>query len=134
MNKIWTCKIGECVGDNLPHGADHPMREAVEKAYREITGRDPAFQFSGWGGELTEPERAVVENRLPRTITSQALTNAFAHAINCESRENASNTPDFILASYLVECLKNYEAAVNAREKWYGREVSAPAAPITLSD
>lgn len=52
---------------------------------------------------------------------SQALTNAFAHAINSESRENASNTPDFILASYLVECLKNYEAAVNAREKWYGR-------------
>lgn len=58
---------------------------------------------------------------------SQALTNAFAHAINCEIRENASNTPDFILATYLVECLKNYEAAVSAREKWYGRENDGPA-------
>lgn len=41
------------------------MREAVARAYREITGRDPDFIFSGWGAELTEGECAVVENRLP---------------------------------------------------------------------
>lgn len=63
--KIWTCKIGECPDSTLPPGADAPMREAVARAYREITGRDPGFMFTGWGGELTEPERAVVENRLP---------------------------------------------------------------------
>lgn len=54
-------------------------------------------------------------------MKNQELTNRIAHAINCESRENASNTPDFILASYLVQCLESFEAAVNAREKWYGR-------------
>lgn len=60
---------------------------------------------------------------------SQALINAFAHAINCESRENASNTPDFILASYLMACLETFEAAVNARERWYGRTNDSPAVP-----
>lgn len=61
--KIWTCKIGEVEG--VPFGADAPMRQAVVRAYREITGRDPEFCFSGWGGELDECERAVVEDRLP---------------------------------------------------------------------
>jgi len=63
--KIWECKIGEIDSQFLPRGSDLPMREAVARAYREITGRDPDFIFSGWGAELTEGECAVVENRLP---------------------------------------------------------------------
>lgn len=59
--RIWTCKIGE-VG-NIPDGADLPMRIAVAKAYREITGQDPRFLFSGWGGELSKAERDVVEEK-----------------------------------------------------------------------
>lgn len=62
--KVWTCKIGGPV-DVLPPGADSPMRNAVESAYREITGNDHQFNFSGWGGCLDECERAVVEDRLP---------------------------------------------------------------------
>ena len=64
--KIWSCKIGEVNESLLPSGADGPMRDAVAKAYREITGCDPEFIFSGWGAELTEGERAVVENRMPK--------------------------------------------------------------------
>lgn len=62
--KIWSCKIGETA--SIPDGADAPMRQAVVRAYREITGTEPEFIFSGWGAELTEPERAVVEDREPR--------------------------------------------------------------------
>lgn len=62
--KIWYCKIGE-VG-SVPMGSDAPMRTAIRRAYKEITGEEPEFIFSGWGAELTEPERAVVENRPPR--------------------------------------------------------------------
>lgn len=61
--KIWECKIGEA--DGLPADADTVMREAVARAYELMVGRAPEFIFSGWGAELTEPERAVVENRLP---------------------------------------------------------------------
>lgn len=43
--------------------------------------------------------------------------------INRHSAENESNTPDFILAGFLVDCLETFDHAVRAREKWYGREV-----------
>ena len=41
--------------------------------------------------------------------------------INKYSKENDSNTPDFILARYLNAVLDNFNAAVNDREQWYGR-------------
>ena len=41
--------------------------------------------------------------------------------INCESKENGSGTPDFILAQYLDGCLENFDKTITAREKWYGR-------------
>ncbi len=42
--------------------------------------------------------------------------------INRHSQENASNTPDFILAQYLNSCLFAFNTAVQQRENWYGRE------------
>lgn len=42
--------------------------------------------------------------------------------LNSYSRENASNTPDFILARYIAGCLRAFEAAVLRREEWYGRD------------
>lgn len=41
--------------------------------------------------------------------------------INKHSRENISNTPDFILAMFLVRCLEAYDQAVSDRSEWYGR-------------
>lgn len=49
--------------------------------------------------------------------------------INCCSAENGSNTPDFILAAYLVNCLHAFDVAVNARESWHGRQ----ADPVDLA-
>ena len=42
--------------------------------------------------------------------------------INRYSRENDSNTPDFILAQYVENCLANFDRAVQQRETWYGRD------------
>lgn len=42
-------------------------------------------------------------------------------AINLHSRENGSNTPDFILAAFLVRCLSAWDEAIRRREEWYGR-------------
>ena len=38
-------------------------------------------------------------------------------AINRCSAENGSNTPDFILAEYLLDCLNAYENAVSRRDR-----------------
>lgn len=42
--------------------------------------------------------------------------------INKHSQENGSDTPDFILASYLSDCLQVFNSAVCAREAWYGHK------------
>lgn len=40
--------------------------------------------------------------------------------LNKTSQENGSDTPDFILARYLINCMKAYNKATNRRDKWYG--------------
>jgi len=42
--------------------------------------------------------------------------------INRHSKENGSNTPDWVLASYLVRCLEAFDACIELRERYYGRE------------
>ena len=41
--------------------------------------------------------------------------------INRYSMENGSDTPDWILAEYLVDCLDAFNRVCTKREKWYGR-------------
>lgn len=56
------------------------------------------------------------------------------HLINRYSRENESNTPDFILAQYLEGCLAAFTTATQQRETWYGRDArpSSPGATLQL--
>ncbi len=51
-----------------------------------------------------------------------ALEAEIAAVLNKHSAENASNTPDFILAQYLWACLLAFDTAVQLRETWYGRD------------
>lgn len=41
--------------------------------------------------------------------------------LNRTCQENASNTPDFVLAEYLFSCLNAFNKAVDRREQHYGR-------------
>jgi len=67
-------------------------------------------------------------------ITSPDQDNAFRKeietVINKHSRENVSDTPDFLLAEYLTDCLAAFDKAIRERERWYGRYVlGKPGAP-----
>jgi len=42
--------------------------------------------------------------------------------INRHSIENGSNTPDFLLGEYLLDCLRLWNRTVTRREQWYGRD------------
>lgn len=42
--------------------------------------------------------------------------------INEHSKENESDTPDFILAKYLKKCLDTFNEAIKRREEYYGRK------------
>lgn len=63
-----------------------------------------------YGKELTEEQR-------------ETLARGFAEVINCNSIENASNTPDHILGEYLVNCLEVFHKVNHRREWWYGKKL-----------
>jgi len=55
--------------------------------------------------------------------------------INMHSKENGSDTPDFILANYLCACLEAFDNAVTRRTKWHDRGSKDNAhATINLSN
>lgn len=57
------------------------------------------------------------------------FTKAVEKAINCASMENGSDTPDFILADFLTDCLLAFNKATRARGQWYGAAAPQPPAP-----
>ncbi len=60
----------------------------------------------------------------------KSLAEEISALLNRFSRENDSNTPDFILAEYLVACLCAFELASNRREVWYGVEHKPRESPL----
>ena len=62
-------------------------------------------------------------------IPQLSLEGELREVINRHSAENGSDTPDFILAQFLLGCLNVFDSAVRRREDWYGRKPQ-PADPL----
>jgi hypothetical protein len=60
--------------------------------------------------------------------------NELATLINRYSKENESNTPDFILARYMSDCLEAFTKASRNRESWYGKSLSIGSGETHLAD
>jgi hypothetical protein len=65
------------------------------------------------------PQDSIASERVSFKLSLERLINSY-------SQENGSNTPDFILAEYMENCLKNFNETVNNRELWYGRKDNKP--------
>ena len=52
----------------------------------------------------------------------KGFSKELAALLNKYSAENRSGTPDFLLASYLLTCLTNYEEVIVARDAWHSPE------------
>jgi len=49
--QYWICIIGATNRENLKGGADSPMRNAVEEAFKKTVGHEDEICWSGWGSE-----------------------------------------------------------------------------------
>lgn len=54
-----------------------------------------------------------------KTTEEALLSRQLGEALN--GHENPSNTPDFVLADFLRDCLAAWDKGVQARAAWYGR-------------
>ena len=59
-------------------------------------------------------------------MNKERLVHDLAEVLNRHCAENGSNTPDFIIAQYLVDCLTALDFTVRARRQWYGKELECP--------
>lgn len=88
---------------------------------------EPVSVFFGGGSPDTAVALAygeVAKWQNAKLYPCADLTDRLASWINGECLENGSNTPDFILAGLLRSVLNNFDAAVQARDKWYGVSLS----------
>lgn len=60
-----------------------------------------------------------------KTEEKQTFEKALEELINKHSQENGSDTPDFILARLMCECLEAFNRATKERDKWYD-DLNAP--------
>lgn len=82
-------------------------------------------RFSCAGKDTMTEEQGIVgagESSHGFAGSASEFRNEIEHAINRASMENGSNTPDFILANYLQNCLSAFDIAVKQRDNWYGIE------------
>ncbi len=63
------------------------------------------------------------------TMETNKFRDELASLINRNSMENGSDTPDFMLAEYLTNCLMAFDTIVVARDKWYGRKSPSTGEP-----
>ena len=95
---------------------------------------DPEFKKHRYGklGKFSKSKmfEAIDEQDFyPNLTRDDDLRKNIETAINSVSAENGSDTPDFILAEYLMDCLRAYDSAVQKREKWYGRPIANRSDP-----
>ena len=63
----------------------------------------------------------VLQGDCPDTVEEQkSFKEELCDLINRHSKENGSDTPDFILAEYLNNCLEAFDKSVDSRRDWYG--------------
>lgn len=65
---------------------------------------------------------------------NSTLREDIENVINRHCAENGSDTPDYILADYLVDCLRAFDSAVRARNAWYNQgEAASPIHKVEVS-
>lgn len=81
-------------------------------------------QECGYERELHTPKSHAFVTAFMREIEeleeTTSLERELASVLNKHSAENGSNTPDFILAEYLISCLKAYNVATKSCRAWQG--------------
>lgn len=122
---------GEMVGVESPKSLPIPPRDLEPQQCDPPSGnsRDVSLEY---GIDVAEADtKGLREDRLRHDLV---------YAINVNSRENQSNTPDFLLADFLIGCLHAFESTSNGREAWYGhtnspgRSHKSPTEVLSLLD
>lgn len=94
----------------------------VEPTTRRYLGHSRSLEGairSAIGLDDDDVEEQEVDEKIP---VESKLQDQIAQLLNRGSHENASNTPDFVLAGFLQDALNAFNNAVNARSRFYSQD------------
>lgn len=80
---------------------------------------DPFSRYLTSGLQHEKPESPPK----PDFLVDRTFYEELSALINKHSKEQASGTPDYILADYLVGCLEVFGTTIQARAQWRGERV-----------
>lgn len=86
-------------------------KEEIFRAYEAVRKNHTQF--------VCFPEDKVVITRMRGFMKRKEFRNELAALLNKHSLENVPNTPDYILADFLITCLDALDGAVNTRNIWH---------------
>lgn len=72
MNKkqeFWSCVIGPAKREDLPAGADWPLRQAVQEAFELTAGHSHEICMSGWGSDSVTAAQAAANRDFVYAVT-----------------------------------------------------------------
>lgn len=87
------------------------LKTAALQHYDEVSTKG-----NNWNNQVPQAIKQFYNEKIRKESPFQK---ELEQLINKFSQENASNTPDFILAEYLGNCLDNYNKTVAKRDNWH---------------
>lgn len=101
------------------------LSDKMQRLIAEITSGGADAKPNGDDIVLSNRVRAFIESELSDAAKPQPappdseFRSELKQLINRHSMENGSNTPDHILADYLLGCLRSFDQATQARDRGY---------------
>lgn len=115
-------------GDPVGRAMSAALERAIADAERLRAALEKTIE-----GELPKGNMAI-DTVIGGHSKNDDFRKALENLINCHSMENGSDTPDFMLAEYLSDCLRAFDKAVSARERWYDRACGGGAITAALGE
>lgn len=85
----------------------------------DMAGAMSGNGFAGVLVSLAEDETRPLDSY--PVSPQESFRSELTRLINRYSRENASDTPDFLLSEYLLRSLDNFDQVTRERDTWFGR-------------
>lgn len=103
LESLFVCEIG-----------DYIIRDIKGKFY---SCKPDIFELSYTGPFQVSPE----QTEQTESFQDDNFLRELSRVLNRAHAENASNTPDFILAEFVSDCINAFAKVVTARRKWWGQ-------------
>lgn len=108
-------------------------KNSIIKKISDILLKDPILQMSfelicnenAKLREIIKNELNDVQKKNESNIDDETLKRDLSKIMNIYGIDTECSTPDYILAEYLIDCLKSYKKLDNANRTWHGLSIES---------